>query len=104
MSDELLPYESRNIIEYVNTFEKVLACKKMLTKWFEGNLDYTPNSSFELSLMQYNNMLAYANTHYFRIGLHFKNNLKYIIENYVDRNRSKYPNMVEYISTTGMVN
>lgn len=102
--DELAAYEYRNIVEYVSTFEKVLACKKMLVNWIEGKLDYTPNNSFELSLMQYNNMLAYANTHYFRIGMHFKSRLPYLIEDYVDKHRSKYPNVVEFISNTGKTN
>lgn len=104
MLDELQPYEYRNIVEYADTFERTLACKEMLIKWMESKLDYIPNNSFELSLMQFNNMLTYSNTHYFRIGLHFKDNLNYLIKEYINRNKDKYPNVFKYISITGNVN
>lgn len=102
--ENLQPYQQRYVVEYVENFERTLACKKMLEDWTLGKLTYTPSNSFELSLVQYNHMQAYINTLYFRANTHLKDEMTKVVKEYVENNADKYPHVSKFISLTGSIN
>lgn len=102
--ENLQPYQQRYVVEYVENFERTLACKKMLEDWTLDKLTYTPSNSFELSLVQYNHMQAYINTLYFRANTHLKDEMTKVVKEYVENNADKYPHVSKFISLTGSIN